>query len=843
LSEDHAVSHLAYPLRDGFVVNWLVAGSLVSSDPLGWDDDPGIEGAPVERGPLGTGTYHAGTHSGTWTYYACPDDHVVDCSGTYPAGHSLRSWAYAELVADAARTVAVTLTASGPAGLWLDGTLVLRLERGSTTAQVQLRAGANRVLVRFDAVAAGETTHTAALRIESVEADDLRVQLPTLIENVGRRTAFEALTAGTFLERDVYQGGTSIALRWPTGERAFCPAHVRLHGADDAIYALADVAGEPGDTTELGYALQLPHGPMRVTLMPSPDEVYLHNTRITHDLPFLSLGRQRYAATPDDSDLAARRNEALLAVAEYGDSVYGQIARVALGAWDDVDASVIVRACERPDEAVLLALVGMLHRFGTREEGGARAAGQGGLEAPDAETGHGLPTEVSQAVERAILSYDQWSAPGPEASRIQRHAAELLAGHLFPDRTFVDGHDGTWHRANGERLALAWMTELAARGSAQPGAGHVIEQEAAALAYLADLAESPAVYELAAVCLDKLLFLLALHLRQGVLGAASPSTPASFVKSGLLQPTAPISRLLWGTGIYNHHLAGALGLALATSYESPAILAAIAHDSPAELWSREYHAPTGAEPASLVTYKTPEYVLSSLADLRPGEAGHREQIWRATFSPEAVVFVNQPGASSESDSRLPGYWAGNARLPRVGQWRDALIAMHRVDETDSLPWTHAYFPCATFDEYLLREGWAFARVGDGYLALRCSTGFTLTTEGRYAERELRASGSAPTWLVQMGRAALDGDLQAFQAQVLAAPYTHTSESVHWTTIRGDVLQIAWSGPFSVNGVSDASGVMAQQLHIDSAYARAELPCTSMDISLHDDLLRLDFMTP
>jgi hypothetical protein len=178
-----------------------------------------------------------------------------------------------------------------------------------------------------------------------------------------------------------------------------------------------------------------------------------------------------------------------------------------------------------------------------------------------------------------------------------------------------------------------------------------------------------------------------------VLGAASPSASASFVKSGLLQPTAPIGRLLWGTGIYNHHLAGAISLALAADYEPPPILEAIAHHAPDALWSQERHAPTDAEPTSLVSYKTPEYVLSSLADVRPGEAGESEQIWRATLRPEAVVFVNQPGSSSESDSRRPGYWAGNARLPTVGQWRDALIALHRVSDTDPLAWTHVYFPC------------------------------------------------------------------------------------------------------------------------------------------------------
>ncbi|MFN8635754.1 MAG: hypothetical protein U0893_18050 [Chloroflexota bacterium] len=815
MSDSYSVSPLAYPLRDGYVVNWLVAGPEVSPESLGWDDGPGIEGRPAERGPLGTGSYRVGGPTGTWAYHACPDDGFVDRSGSHPPGRHLRSWAYAELVADTARTAAVELTATGPAGLWLDGVLALRLEGGSARAQIALKQGTNPVLIRFADVSTGETPHAAALRVESI---GLHVQIPTCIDDVGRRTAFERLTAGTFLERDIYEGGTPIVLRWPEGERGFCPAHVRLHGPDDAIYALADTAGEPGTASELGYALSLPSGPLRVTLMPSPDEVYLHDTRVTHELPFWSMGRQRYVSVPTDSDLATRRGEALLAVAEHADSVYGQIARMALGVWSDVEAGVLMRACERLDAAMLVALVGMLHRFGERAEPGE---------------------EVLRVAEGAVFGYDAWSAPGSEATRILRHAAETLAGQRYPDRAFADGQPGSWHRARGEQLALDWMRDFATHGSAQPSAPYAIEAVAVALSHLADLAESPAAYEMAAVCLDKLLFMLALHSRQGVLGAASRSVPASIVKSGLLQPTSPLSRLLWGAGIYNHHLAGALSLALASEYEPPPILEAIARDAPDELWSVERHAPPGAEPAHLVTFKTPEYVLSSLADVRPGGMGHSELIWRATMSPQAMVFVNQPGSSSESDARLPGYWAGNARLPRVAQWRETLIAMHRVAEHDLLPWTHAHFPCATFDEYALRDGWAFAQVGDGYLAITCSTGMALTREGRYALRELRAPGPVSTWLVQMGRAALDGDFLAFQTKVLAAPYTCGRETVHWSTIRGDELQLDWDGLLRVNGAPLATD---EGRHVENAYTTAELPCVSMDIRLGDDVLRLDFTT-
>ena len=62
MSETQSTRSLTYALRDGFIANWLVAGPHVSPDPLGWDDGPGIEGTPVERGPLGTGAYRAGEH-------------------------------------------------------------------------------------------------------------------------------------------------------------------------------------------------------------------------------------------------------------------------------------------------------------------------------------------------------------------------------------------------------------------------------------------------------------------------------------------------------------------------------------------------------------------------------------------------------------------------------------------------------------------------------------------------------------------------------------------------------------------------------------------------------------
>jgi hypothetical protein len=206
------------------------------------------------------------------------------------------------------------------------------------------------------------------------------------------------------------------------------------------------------------------------------------------------------------------------------------------------------------------------------------------------------------------------------------------------------------------------------------------------------------------------------------------------------------------------------------------------------------------------------------------------------LGPEAVVFANHPGSSSESDSRVPGFWAGNARTPRVAQWKDVLMSMHRLPDGDVFGFTHAYFPCATFDEHVLRGGWAFCRVGDGYLGLTSSRGVRLTAEGGYAQRELKAWGSEQTWLVQMGRAALDGDFSEFQTNVLALPVSFGDEAVTYTSLRGDVLELSWNGPLTVDGDVPYTG----SVHFENAYTTTDWPCTQMEIRHGDDYLRLDF---
>ena len=353
-----------------------------------------------------------------------------------------------------------------------------------------------------------------------------------------------------------------------------------------------------------------------------------------------------------------------------------------------------------------------------------------------------------------------------ENTEIVLLASEILAGQLYPDQVFTNtGLTGRQHRQKAEKQAMAWMQRRGALGFANWDSPQVFADVFTALSHLVELAREEPVWGLASVLLDKLLFSMALNSYQGMFASTRGNTRTSELKSSLLEPTSGISRVLWGLGIFNPHISATVSAALMKKYELPANIAEIAGFWPEELWSLEQQA-AGETPVNKVMYRTPDYMLSSAQDYRPGETGSCEHIWQATLGPKCAVFSNHPACMSEDEEAEPNFWRGNGVLPRVAQWKDVLIALYRLPEDDRLGFTHAYFPTMDFDETILRDNWAFGRHGDGYIALTASQPLELVNQGKTANRELRAYGRQTAWLCHMGRMAIDGDFSAFQEKIL-----------------------------------------------------------------------------
>jgi len=611
---------------------------------------------------------------------------------------------------------------------------------------------------------------------------------------------------------------------------------IRVQTPAKRIYSEQHTENRPIQNSRLGEASRYKEGAYQVFLMPYPDDYYGHNLRVDRAIDFRVIGNE-YSQRPY-GNYSERRLEALQDAAQRNQGLYSEIAKMALNLWSDLKLEPIFERLDfinqRADcsDFYMVGILGMVARFWDDEN---------------------FPHGLREPIQNAILNFKYWmDEPSDDAMcywsenhQILFHTCQILAGQLLPDEAFSNtSQPGSWHQAKGEERALSWLHKRARGGFQEWDSNTYFEHDVLALIHLIDLAESDEVHEMAAVVLDKLLFTQAINSFKGVFGSTHGRTYAPYIKNGYQEPTSGIGRLLWGQGIFNEHIMGTVSLACSDAYDLPLMIEQIAVHLPDELWNRERHQGAfetwsdrkeGSWAVNKVTYKTPDYMLCSAQDYHPGELGYQQHIWQATFSPDAAVFVTHPPCLDEENTHRPNSWHGNATLPRVAQWKDVLVAVHKLPENDWLEFTHAYFPVYAFDQWTLREGWAFAQVGSGYLALTAAQGLQPITQGTNAHRELRSPGMYNVWFCHMGRAALDGSFDEFQAKILALDLSFDALAVHTNTLRDEKIDFGWEGPLLVN---DQPQPLSGFKHYDSPYCETELGADTMDIRFADQQVRL-----
>jgi len=228
-----------------------------------------------------------------------------------------------------------------------------------------------------------------------------------------------------------------------------------------------------------------------------------------------------------------------------------------------------------------------------------------------------------------------------------------------------------------------------------------------------------------------------------------------------------------------------------------------------------------------VTYRTPDYMLSSAQSFRPGGKGYQQHIWQATLSPYAVVFTTNPDSLRSDDKHRPSYWMGNGRQPRTAQYKNVLIALYDIPRYKSAPkplemrhyaFTHAYFPKWAFDEVIEQNGWVFGRIGDGYVALYSDQPYQWVTEGTDADQEIVAPGYKNVWICQLGRASVDGSFADFAMNISNAPLHVSGLDVEYSAPGIGQIEFGWNKDMTI-------GERTVQL---SGYPRFDNPYTHVD---------------
>jgi hypothetical protein len=868
------VSYLDYQLVDGYIHNWLVAGPQVvliqNLESFNAEEEEStLQGIYKELpehyhgreidfnvAPADLVEFEVDSTKLTWHYYRCLDDHFVDLSASYPLWSYLRAWAYTQIKSPEAQQATLVLTTSGPADVWLNGTHIHRQEHfhphepQSVRIPVQLGKGDNQVLVRLERVAVRECPNVLALQVADLpeEAEkEIEILVPSQALYPRRHKTLEEAFEKAYLEEVVNHRGAHFNLRWADDLDVRVRYAYQVQDKDGLVYVEGNWETDRPGPVDIGHTFRLFERPFYVVLKAPLLEYVEHGLRYQRRMPLYVIDNA-YASTPYKT-FTERNREALEDATKHSTNLYGEIAKLGLGHWADFKPDLVMEHIERVNrredgsDVHLVGLLGMMYRY---------------MNAPD------FPGKLKKPLEACVLNFKYWQDEGPAASlgsdamafnteshSILFHTCEVLAGQLYPGRTFANaGKIGKWHRKKGARLALEWLRRRGTLGFQDWDSNFTFERDLLALSHLTSLAKDVAVQELAAVLMDKLFFTMAVNSFKGSFGSTHGRTCASMLKSAQLEATSGITRMMWGTGALNPHILGTVSLAC-SRYEFPLLIGDIANDTSGEVWSRERHmvdpeqstAGGLAGEVNKVTYKTPDYMLCSAQDYRPGESGADEHIWQATLGPDALVFVNHPACMSEAEAHHPGFWLGNRSLPRLAQWKEVLVAVYRLPEDDWMGFTHAYFPIYMFSEHEIKadkpdgRAWAFARKENGYLALTASQGFELVKRGPDGYRELRSYGQNNVWLCQMGRSETDGSFEEFKKEVLAMDLEWQELAVRCKTLRGEHLSFGWEGPLLVNGKEQS---LHGFKHYDSPYAVADLPASQMDISLKDTVMRLNF---
>lgn len=262
--------------------------------------------------------------------------------------------------------------------------------------------------------------------------------------------------------------------------------------------------------------------------------------------------------------------------------------------------------------------------------------------------------------------------------------------------------------------------------------------------------------------------------------------------------------------------------------------------------------------------------LATVVDHRFGEMRDQIHAWQATIAPGALVFTTHPRSDvpksdSWADDTKPGYWTGEASIPRSAQHERTGIHIYQPawdETTDPVLWgvfgyqdyTHAYVPQDRFDQVVRSGHWTFVRKGDGYIALwswrepdwRAFDPAVNPTDGMVQPFDLVAKGGPDNvWIVEVGDRAESGTFDAFQAAITAsAPTVERDEdgfTVDWTSPSAGAVAFGSSAPFTVAGKEQALGEFPRH---ESRWGTVDRLATRFSLEGDDGAaLRLDFDKP
>ena len=510
-------------------------------------------------------------------------------------------------------------------------------------------------------------------------------------------------------------------------------------------------------------------------------------------------------------------------------AIWSEVARYALENYAEINIGVIRSTCEfinaRKDcsDFVIQGILRLM--FWEREQ-------------------RHLSTEVNAMMKDTVLNFKYWvDEPGDtvmymgsENHRLLFHIAEWMAGHLYPTEIFTNsGQNGLYHTAKSYVYITEWLRQRGRFGFDEWHSNSYYPICISPLINLYDFSNNEGYYKLrqmTAAILDQMLFYMAADSYQGIFGTTHGRSYGIYVKYPDFEGTTSLNWLYFATGSLSKGTSGMGPVCGATStYKPPEILYAMANDQSAVVSARRRQGisrNSNARHADFLVYRTPDYMLSGIQDHRKGEYESSTHVAQVTLGNKNVIFWSCPHTVGEGSGLRPDYWSGSTTLPRVIQTGNVMSLSWRLTK---FAWmSHCMFEQERFDEVRFVNGWAFARVGDGYVAIYATGGLEVAASGQYAGRELQCLAKEHTWLVECNRRADWGSFEAFVSRIALAVVnvengvvTYQSPSVGKFVTGWDVQPSVDGQPVPIKGYP----------MIDSAWGHADFGSGELHLTYGD----------
>ncbi len=392
--------------------------------------------------------------------------------------------------------------------------------------------------------------------------------------------------------------------------------------------------------------------------------------------------------------------------------------------------------------------------------------------------GNRLTARQREVLRRELLDSTYWSDEGEigtmtfssENHQVMLHASSRLVAALYPDGTFLRSGRAAADQAEVARKRLKdWFTVRERSGIHEFLAPAYNNETFLALVNLYDYDQDPDIRARAGRMMDHILSFSALHSFRGFTLGPNGRSYRQELLAPQLEGRSAIQSWYSPTAIFSPNT---ISTALAHStYKGLPMDPLLQKDIERSdtmggtvvylRRTKDYLLGTSTNPSAVVQEEANPFKF-----LAPGQSMYQHHLWEISLGGHARIFTQSPASHDEILDARPGYWVGEQSAPTIAASEGRVLAIYRLNPDSLVPFTHAWWPSAAFDEETVDGHWAFARKNEGYAALWCSV--PLVKYSNVAQGcELRANSRESAWMGIASSQSEAGSFSEFKRKCLA----------------------------------------------------------------------------